>query len=149
MFGTKPEIEQLAAANDIEGLVGLLGGKRSVRRQASQVLIGIGPAAIGPLVAALNTAGEAAATALAGIGPACLEPLRGVLETGDEKGQEGAVRTLTILSIMGDADSFHELERVAHSHPNGATRRWARLGLWDVMDPRAAIFPLRLRKLIF
>lgn len=146
MFGPKPEIDEMAAAHDVEGLVALLGGRRSVRRQASQLLIGIGPSAIGPLVAALDTVGEPAATALAGIGPSCLRPLREVLVSGDEAAQAVAVRTLTIMSIMGDRDSFHELEHVADSHPNGSTRQCARLGLWDVMDPRASIFPLSLRR---
>ena len=88
-----------------------------------------------------------AATALAGIGPVCLKPLGEVLETGNEKAQSAAVRCLTLLSLMGDKASFRELGRVADPHPDASIRACARLGLWDVMDPRASRLPFPMRRL--
>ena len=61
-----PEIDKLTAAHDIEGLVGLLAGKPSVRRRASQELIGIGFPAMAPLVAALGTVGDVRRDGLGG-----------------------------------------------------------------------------------
>jgi hypothetical protein len=135
LFG--PNVEKLKAAGDVAGLIALLSAKQSVKVRAGQALIDLGDAAVAPLLEALSTVGEPAATALAGMGPSpqSFGGVCRVLRDGNQTGQFAAVHALTLWAMFGDEASFDQLVWASSDHSNIATKTCANFALQDVASP--------------
>ena len=132
-----PNVDRMKAAGDVDGLIQLLSGKQSVKNKAGQALVDIGEPAVGPLIDALGTVGEPAATALAAMGPDwdTFDSVCDVLEGGNQTGQFAAVHTLTLWAMLGHSPSYERLLSAASDHPNVATKTCCGFALQDVADP--------------
>jgi len=135
LFG--PNVEKMKAAGDVAGLIDLLNAKQTVKVKAGQALIDLGDPAVGPLLDALSTVGQPAATALAGMGirPRSFEGVCDVLRDGNQIGQFAAVHALTLWAMFGDEASYDQLVWASRNHPSIATKTCCGFALQDVAEP--------------